>query len=77
MKIDNSSFERAKYFKCLGRILTNQNSIQEGIKSSLKSGKVCYHSVQNLLSSCVLSKNLNIKIYRIVTFLVVLYGCEI
>ena len=47
----NSSFERVEEFKCLGTILTNQNSIQEEIKSRLKSGNVCYHSVQNLLSS--------------------------
>jgi len=36
MKIDNSSFERAKHFRCLGKTLTNQNSIQEEIKSRLK-----------------------------------------
>ena len=36
----------------------------------------CYHSVQNLLSSRLLSKNLKIKIYRIVILPVVLYGCE-
>ena len=31
--------------------LMNQNFIQEEIKSILKSGNACYHSVQNLLSS--------------------------
>jgi len=36
----------------------------------------CYHSVQNLLSSRFLSKNLKIKIYRIIILPVVLYGCE-
>ena len=55
--------------------LTNQNSIQEEIKSRLKSGKACY-SVQNLLSSSLLSKNLKIKIYRTIILPVVLYGCE-
>ena len=48
IKIDNSSFERVEEFKYLGTTLTNQNSIQEEIKSSLKSGNACYHSVQNL-----------------------------
>jgi len=48
MKIDNSSFERVDEFKYLGTTLTNQNSIQEEIKSRLKSGNACYHSVQNL-----------------------------
>jgi len=62
-----------KYF---GKTLTNQNSIQEEIKSSLKARHVCYHSVQNLLSSGLLSKHLKIKIYRTVILPVVLYGCE-
>ena len=63
MKIDNSSFERVDEFKYLGTTLTNQNSIQEEIKSRLKSGNACYHLMQNLLSSSVLSKNLKFKIY--------------
>ena len=46
------------------------------IKSRLRSGHDCYHSVQNLLSSRLLSKNLKIKIYRTITLPVVLYGCE-
>jgi len=62
-------------FKCLGTTLTNQNSIQEEIKRRLKSGNACYHSVQKLLSSSLLSKNLKIKIYRTI-ILPVLYGCE-
>jgi Ni/Fe-hydrogenase subunit HybB-like protein len=40
----------------LGKTLTNQNMIQEDIKSRLKSGNACYHSVQNLLSFSLLSK---------------------
>ena len=55
---------------------THQNSIQEEIKSRLKLGNACYHSVQNLLSSSLLSKNVKIKIYRTVILPVVLYGCE-
>ena len=47
-------------------------STQEEIKSRLKSGNACYYSVQNLLSSSLLSKNLKIKIYRTV----ILHGCE-
>ena len=54
--------------------VTNQNSVQEEIKSRLKSGNACYHSMQNLLS-LLLSKNLKIKIYRTI-ILPVLYGCE-
>ena len=39
-------------------------------------GSTCYHSVQNLLSSRLLSKNVKIKIYRAIILPVVLYGCE-
>jgi len=60
----------------LGTTLQNQNSIQEEIKSRLKSGNACYYSAQNLLSSRLLSKNLKIKIYRTIILPVVLYGCE-
>ena len=35
-----------------------------------------YYSVKNLLSSSLLSKNLEIKIYRTIILPVVLYGCE-
>ena len=45
VKIDNSSIARVEEFKYLGTTLTDQNSIQEEIKSRLKSGNACYHSV--------------------------------
>jgi hypothetical protein len=63
-------------FKYLGTTLTNQNSIQEEVKSRLKLGNVCYYSVQNLLSSRLLSKNLKIRMYRTTILPVFLYGCE-
>jgi len=76
IKTDNSSFERAEQFKYLGPNLTYQNSIQKEIKSRLKSGDACYHSVQNLFSSSLLSKNIKFKIYRTIILRVVLCGCE-
>ena len=51
VRIDNSTCERVEGFKYLGTTLTHQNSIAEEIKSRLRSGNACYHSVQNLLSS--------------------------
>jgi len=57
-------------------MLTNYIFIQEEIKNRLKLGNACYYSVQNLLSSSLLSKNLKIKIYRTIILPVVLYGCE-
>ena len=46
------------------------------IKRRLRSGNACYHSVQNILSSRLLSKNLKIKIYRNLILPVDLYGFE-
>jgi len=68
MKIDNSSIERVEEFKYLVTTLTNQNSIQEEIKSSLKLGIFCL--------PIFYQKNLRIKIYRNLILPVVLYGCE-
>jgi hypothetical protein len=75
-KVDNSSLEKVEEFKYLGRTLKNQNSIQEEIKNRLKSGNACYHLVQNLLSSSLLSRNIKINIYRSIILPVVLCGCE-
>ena len=48
--------------------------MQVETKSRLKLGNACYHSVQNLLFSSLLSKNLKTKIYRTI-ILPNLYGC--
>jgi hypothetical protein len=63
-------------FRYLGTTITNQNLIQEEIKRRLNSSNACYHSVQNLLSSRLLSKNIKIRIYKTIILPVVLYGCE-
>ena len=77
MNIDGRSFERVEELKYLGTTLTDQNSIQEEIKSRLKSGNACHYLVQNLLSSSVLSRNLKSKIYRTIILPDILYGNEI
>jgi ribosomal protein S2 len=69
LKIANRCFENVVQFRYLGTTVTNQNLIQEEIKSRLKLGNASYHSVQNLLSSHLLSKN----IYRSIVLPVVLY----
>jgi hypothetical protein len=62
--------------KYWGTTVTNQNLIQEEIKRRLNSGNACYHSVQNLLSSRLLSKNVKVGIYKTIILAVVLYGYE-
>ena len=62
--------------KYLVATLTNRSSIHEEIKSRLKSGNACCHSVQNLLSSSLVSKSVKIGIYRCIILPVVLYECE-
>jgi hypothetical protein len=76
IKIGNRLFENVSQFKYLGTTVTNQNLIQEEIKRRLNSGNACYHSIQNLLSSHLLMKNLKIRIYKTIILSVVLYGCE-
>jgi hypothetical protein len=56
--------------------ITNQNLIQEEIKRRLNSGNACYLSVQNLLSSRLLSKNIKVRICKTIILPVVRYGCE-
>jgi hypothetical protein len=63
-------------FKYLGTSLMDQNCMQEEIKSRLNSGNDCYHSVQGLLSSRLLSRNVKVKIYKTIILPIVLYGCE-
>jgi hypothetical protein len=50
--------------------------MNEEIKSKLNSGNACYHSVQSLLSSRLLSRNVKVKIYKTILIPVVLYACE-
>jgi hypothetical protein len=62
IKIGNRSFEDVANFRHLGTTLTDQKFMHEKIKSRINSGNACCHSVQSLLSSRLLSRNITVKI---------------
>jgi hypothetical protein len=76
IKIATRSFENVSQFKYLGTTVTNQNLIQEEIERRSSPCNACYHSVQNILSSCLLSKNVKIRIYQTIILPMGLYGFE-
>jgi hypothetical protein len=55
---------------------TNQHLIQEKIERRLNLGNGCYFSVQSLLSSHLLSENVEIRINKNILLCVILYGSE-
>jgi hypothetical protein len=72
LKIANRSCENVAQFRYFGMTVRNQNLIYVEWKSRLNSGNSCYHSVQNLFSSCLLSENVKIRIYKTIILPVVL-----
>ncbi|KAJ4447122.1 hypothetical protein ANN_09122 [Periplaneta americana] len=76
IKVGDLSFEEVEKFKYLEATVTNINDTREEIKRRINMGNACYYSVEKLLSSSLLSKNLKVRIYKTVILPVLLYGCE-
>jgi hypothetical protein len=76
IKIVNRSSQDVAKFKYMATTLTDQNYLHEEIKNKLNSGNAGYYSVQSAMSSCLLSRNIKVKIYKTIILPVVLYGCE-
>jgi hypothetical protein len=76
IRIVNRSLEVVAKFKYLRTALADQNCMHEEIKRRLNLGNACYHSVQSLLFSRLLSRNLTVKIYKTTILPIVLYGCK-
>ncbi|KAJ4442605.1 hypothetical protein ANN_04194 [Periplaneta americana] len=74
--IGDLSFEKVEKFKYLGATVTNINDTREEIKHRINMRTACYYSVEKLLSSNLLSKNLKVRIYKTLILQVVLYGYE-
>jgi hypothetical protein len=73
----DKSFENVAKFPNLERTLKNENRIYGTIRTRLYLGNTSCNLVQNILPSCLLPKNVKIKICRTITLPVVLYGCKI
>jgi hypothetical protein len=72
----NRHFENMSKFIYLVTTARNQNFVHEEIQSRLNSGTDCYHSLQNLLSSRLLSKNVKIEIQKTTILPTILNVCE-
>jgi hypothetical protein len=55
---------------------SNKSKLGSQSKSRLNFGNACYHSVQSVMCSHLVPRNLKIKIYKTIILHVVLYGCE-
>jgi hypothetical protein len=62
LKVANRSYDNVVQFRCVEMAAINQHLIQDKIRKELISDNTCYHSIQNLLSSCLVSRKVRIRI---------------
>ena len=66
--IGNLSFENVENFRYIGGTVTNTNDIREEIKHTINMGNACYYSLEKILSSRLLSKELKVKAYKTIAY---------
>jgi len=57
-------------------VLTDQNFKLEEVEEEVKFRNACHPLAYNLLPSCLLSRNMKVRIYETVILSVILCGCE-
>lgn len=74
MTVNAYSFERVERFKYLG--VTADNDVTEKIRCRIQSETDAYrHELNNLIKYKILTRSLNIKIYKSIIRSVIKYGC--
>jgi len=76
LEIDNMSFESVQYFKYLGPIVNQNNSIEEEIQERLIAGNKAFYANQKMFQNKLLSKKSKLKLYWTLIRRVVTYACE-
>jgi hypothetical protein len=76
MKIDNRWFDNLLQLKHFGTTVTIQSMIKEEIKRRFNSGNACYHSILNLSSISLQSKNVKIRIIKTIILPVFVFRCK-
>ncbi|KAL4083661.1 hypothetical protein QTP88_028977 [Uroleucon formosanum] len=76
LQVDNFTFESVESFKYLGVNINNKNDMHQEIVERLASGNRCYHSIQKLLKSKLLSRRSKTLLYISYLRPIVTYACE-
>ena len=76
IKIGNKSFRTVKQFKIFGNNPSESNFHSRINHEQIQVKECLLHTVQYLLSSSLLPKNVEINVYRTAVLPVVLYGCK-
>jgi hypothetical protein len=76
VKQSDKSFENVVRIRYLGTTATKQECTREDVKRRLSFGNACCYAGQNLLFSCLLSKNVNTNTFKTIILPVVFMGVK-